>query len=108
MPGDAFMLALDSSSGKVVGYASLMMVPGRTDIAWHDMTAVLPEYRGRGIAKVLKRATIAWAIDHGLAALETGNDVENAPMRAVNFGLGYKPIPDEVGFRGPLAGEGPG
>jgi GNAT superfamily N-acetyltransferase len=108
MPGDAFMLAIDSSSGKVVGYASLMMVPGRTDIAWHDMTAVLPEYRGRGIAKVLKRATIAWAIDHGLAALETGNDVENAPMRAVNFGLGYKPIPDEVGFRGPLAGEGPG
>jgi GNAT superfamily N-acetyltransferase len=106
IPGDAFMLALDQSSGKVIGYASLMMVPSRTDIAWHDMTAVLPEYRGRGIAKVLKRATIAWAIDHGLTALETGNDVENAPMRAVNLGLGYKPIPDEVGFRGPLAGEG--
>ena len=108
IPGDAFMLAVESSSETVVGYASLMFVPGRTDMAWHDMTAVLPEYRGRGIAKVLKRATIAWAIDHGLTALETGNDVENAPMRAVNLGLGYKPIPDEVGFRGPLAGQSPG
>ena len=105
IPADAFMVALDSATGTVIGYASLMMVPGRTDIAWHDMTAVLPEYRGRGIAKVLKRATIAWAIDHGLTALETGNDVDNAPMRAVNTGLGYQPIPDEVGFRGPLAGE---
>jgi GNAT superfamily N-acetyltransferase len=106
IPPAAFMLAVDAPSGNVIGYASLMMVPGRTDVAWHDMTAVLPEYRGRGIAKVLKRATIAWAIDNGLAALETGNDVENAPMRAVNLGLGYKPIPDEIGFRGPLAGEG--
>jgi len=107
MPRDAFMLAVDAGSDRVVGYASLLMVPGRTDVAWHDMTAVLSEYRGRGIAKALKRATIVWAIDHGLTALETGNDVENAPMRAVNLGLGYKPIPDEVGFRGPLAGDGP-
>jgi GNAT superfamily N-acetyltransferase len=105
IPADAFMLALDRSSGAVIGYASLLFVPGRTDMAWHDMTAVLPAYRGRGIAKALKRATIAWAIDNGLVVLETGNDVENAPMRAVNLGLGYEPIPDEVGFRGPLADE---
>jgi RimJ/RimL family protein N-acetyltransferase len=72
------------------------------------MTAVLPAYRGRGIATALKRATIAWAIDHGLTALETGNDVENAPMRAVNLGLGYTPIPDEIGYRGPLAEDGTG
>jgi GNAT superfamily N-acetyltransferase len=85
-----------------------LFVPGRTDMAWHDMTAVLPAYRGRGIAKALKRATIAWAIDNGLVVLETGNDVENAPMRAVNLGLGYEPIPDEVGFRGPLADESAG
>ena len=107
IPADAFMIALDPATDTVVGYASLMFVPGRTDMAWHDMTAVLPAYRGRGIAKALKRATIAWAIDAGLTALETGNDVENAPMRAVNLGLGYKPIPDEIGFRGPLAADTP-
>ena len=103
IPAEAFMVALDASDGTVVGYASLMMVPGRTDVAWHDMTAVSPAYRGRGIATALKRATIAWAIDAGLTVLETGNDVENVPMRAVNARLGYVPIPDEIGYRGPLA-----
>jgi GNAT superfamily N-acetyltransferase len=105
IPADAFHIAVDDSTGTVIGYASLMRVPGRSDAAWHDMTAVAPEHRGRGIAKALKRATIAWAIGHGLRVLETGNDVTNAPMRAVNLRLGYTPIPDEIGFRGPLAGD---
>ena len=38
------------------------------------------------------------------SSITTG--ARNAPMRAVNLGLGYKPIPDEIGFRGPLAGAG--
>ena len=70
------------------------------------MTAVAPAHRGRGIATALKRATIVWAIEAGMRVLETGNDVENAPMRAVNATLGYRPIPDEIGLRGPLADEG--
>jgi RimJ/RimL family protein N-acetyltransferase len=105
IPPDAFYVALDAATGDVIGYASLMRIPGRPDAAWHDMTAVAPAHRGRGIAKALKRATIAWAIDAGMRVLETGNDVENAPMRAVNAALGYRPIPDEVGLRGPLADE---
>ena len=67
------------------------------------MTAVRRAYRGRGIAGALKRATIGWAVEHDLEALETGNDVENAPMRAVNAMLGYSPTPDWIGLRGPLA-----
>ncbi len=66
------------------------------------MTAVRRAWRGRGIAVALKRATIAWAIEHGLTALETGNDQENVAMRAVNGGLGYAPLPDEITMRGPL------
>ena len=106
MPSEAFHVALDAATGEVIGYASLMRIPGRPDAAWHDMTAVAPAHRGRGIATALKRATIVWAIDAGMRVLETGNDVENAPMRAVNATLGYRPIPDEIGFRGPLADEG--
>jgi RimJ/RimL family protein N-acetyltransferase len=68
------------------------------------MTAVLPAYRGRGIALALKRGTVAWAIAAGLTALETGNDVDNAPMRAVNAKLGFQPLPDTVTLRGPLVG----
>jgi len=101
IPKDAFFVALDAG-GRVVGYASLMLLPGSTTRAYHDMTAVLRAFRGRGIARALKLATIAWAIEHGLAVLETGNDEANAPMRALNARLGYRPMPDEIAMRGPL------
>jgi len=103
VPLDAFMVAVEAGTREVVGWASLMLVPSRPSEAWHDMTAVARARRGRGIASALKRATIAWAIEHGLEALETGNDEANAPMRAVNAKLGYRPIPDGVSLRGPLA-----
>ena len=103
IPADALAIAVDSATGDVAGWASLMFVPGSTTVAWHDMTAVARAWRGRGVATVLKHATIAWAIGHGLEALETGNDEENAPMRAINARLGYRPLPDELSFRGPLS-----
>lgn len=105
IPRDAFFVAVDEASGKVVGYASLCYAAGSTTIAYHDMTAVRRAHRGRGIAAALKRATIAWAVEHGLEALDTGNDEHNAPMRAVNLALRYQPLPDWVGLRGPLAPE---
>jgi RimJ/RimL family protein N-acetyltransferase len=55
------------------------------------------------VATALKRATIAWAVEHGLEALETGNDEDNLPMRAVNARLGYTPMPDLLTLRGPLS-----
>lgn len=102
IPRDGFFLALDGRDGGVVGYASLYLSPGDPTTAWHDMTAVLPAARGRGVARALKQATVRWAIAGGLAALETGNDPANAPMRAVNARLGYRPLPDRITFRGPL------
>ncbi|MFP5342582.1 MAG: N-acetyltransferase family protein [Candidatus Limnocylindria bacterium] len=104
IPADAFMLAVETGTDRVAGYASLQRLPGRPDVAWHDMTAVARAWRGRGLATTLKLATIAWAIEHGLTALETGNDEANAPMRAVNARLGYEPLPDEIVLRGPLIG----
>ena len=102
IPADAFWIAIDEASGDVAGYASLSFAAGSTTVAYHDMTAVRRAWRGRGIAAALKRATIAWAVGHDLEALDTGNDVENAPMRAVNLALGYRPLPDWIGQQGPL------
>jgi GNAT superfamily N-acetyltransferase len=96
------VVALDDADGRVVGYATIMLENGRPGVAFHDMTAVHPAYRGRGIATALKRATIAWAIRTGLTALETDNDEANAPMREVNRRLGYRPLPDWLLLRGPL------
>jgi mycothiol synthase len=104
IPADAFIVAVEAGTDRVAGYASLQTLPGQPDVAWHDMTAVDRAWRGRGLATTMKLATIAWAIEHGLTALETGNDEANAPMRAVNARLGYQPLPDEVVMRGPLIG----
>lgn len=103
IPSDGLAIALDATNDEVVGWASLLFAPGSSTLAWHDMTAVRPAWRGRGVATALKRATIAWAIAHGLETLETGNDEANAPMRAVNARLGYRTMPDVLTMRGPLA-----
>jgi GNAT superfamily N-acetyltransferase len=108
LPHDALFIAVDSASDEVAGYASLLFAPGSSTVAYHDMTAVMPGWRGRGVATALKRATIRWAVEHGLEWLETGNDEANAPMRAVNARLGYQPTPDLLGVRGPLATSVPG
>jgi len=64
------------------------------------MTAVRRAWRGHGLATALKLRTIAYAIDQGLAALETGNDEGNLAMQAVNRRLGYRPLPDLLTMRG--------
>src|SRR3954451_18894012 len=103
IPHHGFILALDEGTGRVVGYASLIRIPGaKRPSAWHDMTAVARDHRGRGIAGALKRATIRWAIADGIQVLEAGNDTDNAAMRAVNAQAGYRPLPDSLTMRGPL------
>jgi GNAT superfamily N-acetyltransferase len=103
IPPAAFMIAVDRPTGRVVGYASLLLMPaGTRRLAWHGMTAVARDWRGRGLAGALKRATIGWAIDNGLDAVESNNDTDNLAMRAVNARLGYQPAPDSLIMRGPL------
>lgn len=101
IPPWGFAVAIDADDA-VIGYASLIIVPGDEGVAWHDMTAIKRAWRGRGIATALKATTIAAAIEHGVTALETGNDIDNAAMRAVNARLGYRALPDQVTMRGPL------
>jgi mycothiol synthase len=103
IPAGGFAIALDAATGTVIGYASLLVLEGNPTVAWHAMTAVGRGWRGRGVASALKRATVAWATANGLEALETANDTDNAPMRAVNLRLGYQPRPDEIYYRGPVA-----
>ncbi len=105
IPPETFAVAIELATGQVAGYASLKLATAVPGLAYHDMTAVRPAYRGRGLAGALKRATIAWAIAAGIRELRTGNDEANAAMRAVNARLGYLPRPDYLAMRGPLRPE---
>ena len=93
---DAVFVAL--AGGEVAGYAKLSMSV-RQGYVMHDMTGVKRAFRGRGIASALKRAEIAWAKREGYRTLETFNDEENAPIRALNEKHGYRPARGSVTLR---------
>ena len=77
---DATFIAL--VDGEVAGYAKLSLSKSDTKVAYHDMTGVRREFRGRGIAAALKRTQIRWAKQAGYEKLQTANEVRNAPIRA--------------------------
>jgi GNAT superfamily N-acetyltransferase len=56
---------------------------------WSRMTATMPEYRGRGLAKLVKAAALHRAAEAGVRGAYTANYDGNAPMLAVNEWLGY-------------------
>ncbi len=58
-------------------------------------------WRGRGVAKAMKSAQIAWAKRTGLERLETANDSPNTAMLAVNRRLGYRVVAENVIVEGP-------
>ena len=69
---------------------SFLLVNPQEQVAANEMTGTLPEYRGRGLARLAKLAAIRWAAEQGLREIATGNDSENAPMLALNRSLGYE------------------
>jgi GNAT superfamily N-acetyltransferase len=87
----------------VVGYAKFSLTAARPTIAKHDMTGVKRNWRGRGVARALKCAQIAWAIQSGFEQLETSNEQRNTPIRSLNTQLGYRTMPGRVLMEGPLA-----
>ncbi|HSK17087.1 MAG TPA: GNAT family N-acetyltransferase [Gaiellaceae bacterium] len=59
--------------------------------AANDMTGTLPEFRGRGLARLAKLASARWAREQGIEWILTENDDGNPGMRALNASLGYRP-----------------
>jgi GNAT superfamily N-acetyltransferase len=60
--------------------------------ARHGMTGTLPAYRHRGLAHLVKLASIGWLADHGVTALFTDNDSANREMLDLNEHLGFRPL----------------
>ncbi|WP_066296242.1 GNAT family N-acetyltransferase [Bacillus sp. FJAT-29937] len=60
-------------------------------VVYTNYTGVQKEYRGRGIAKALKRISIDAAIKAGAHTMITDSEESNAPMQNVNRSIGYIP-----------------
>jgi GNAT superfamily N-acetyltransferase len=103
-PGDRPEATFVAVAGEdVVGYAKLSLNTVRSTSAYHDLTAVRRAWRGKGVARALKTAQIAWAKANGYEQLRTQNDERNAAMRKLNAELGYQPSIGRIFLRGPLA-----
>ncbi|GIJ32162.1 Predicted N-acetyltransferase YhbS [Micromonospora sediminimaris] len=59
---------------------------------WSDYTGTVPDFRGRGLARLAKLAALHRAAARGVTVAYTGNDAANAAMLAVNDRLGYRRV----------------
>jgi len=66
--------------------------------AANDMTGTLPAFRRRGLARLAKLGTIRWAAASEVGSIVTSNAEENAGIRALNAGLGYRRIGTQTFF----------
>ena len=62
------------------------------------ITGVLPEYRRRGIGRVLKLRVHAWGRANGFREIHTSTAGRNAPMLALNASLGYATVASWGGY----------
>lgn len=85
---DASTVILEN--GEPVAFA-LVISNRESGRAGAQMTAVRGDRRGRGLAYTVKVASLSRARELGLRTMLTSNDVENAPMLAVNRKLGFRP-----------------
>lgn len=58
-----------------------------------EFTGVLPEYRGRGVAALMKLRGVRYAEQRSFSELRTTNDVGNDAMRRLNERLGFRAQP---------------
>ncbi|MEV5820617.1 GNAT family N-acetyltransferase [Micromonospora haikouensis] len=80
--------------GKVTGgqVVAFSLVKRDGDRMWSDYTGTVPGHRGRGLARLVKTSALRRAAASGVRVAYTSNDAANAPMLAINQGLGYRPV----------------
>lgn len=67
-------------------------------IAANEMTGTLVAYRRRGLARLVKLATIRWAQEHDYERIFTGNAESNTAMLGLNVSLGYEAVDRETHY----------
>ncbi|MFF0344873.1 GNAT family N-acetyltransferase [Kribbella sp. NPDC004875] len=78
--------------------AAFTVVETDGDRMWSGMTGTIPQYRGQGLAKLVKSVALRRAAAAGITAAYTSNDDENGPMLAINNWLGYRRVQTELGL----------
>ncbi len=93
---DAFFLAKDGD--RFVGVSLLHRRLEQPDVLSQELTGLLPDYRGKGIAMALKLQTVKYARAHGYREIRTNNDTRNRPMLRINEAMGFAKEPAWIAF----------
>jgi len=80
--------------GRVLAFTLLLRDGTRL---WSDMTATVPEFRGMGLAGLIKRTALERAGGAGATVAYAANDEVNQPMLALNERLGYRALTTGIG-----------
>lgn len=94
---DAFFLAKHGDF--YVGESALKRSDAMPDVLQQQLTGVVPEFRGKGIATALKLRTVEYAQRHGYREIRTWNSSRNGPMLAINGKLEFVHQPAWIAFQ---------
>jgi len=98
------VILAETTDGAWVGL-SVLGFQEHTNVGWTNITGVLREWRGRGVATALKLRAIQAARDRHCLLILTENHEDNAPMRAVNRRLGFVADAPGVAYHKEIADE---
>jgi RimJ/RimL family protein N-acetyltransferase len=77
--------------GRMVALTTLELLPNGLGIT--GTTGVLAAHRGRGVATLVKLASLRYLKTHGYTEARTHNDTANPPILALNEKIGYRRLP---------------
>jgi len=100
---EAYFIAI--RAGRYVGKSALAKEGTDPGVIQQQLTAVLRDERGKGIAMALKLRTVEYAGSHGFREIRTWNDSLNRPMLAINEALGFAKEPVWITFGKDLSAE---
>ncbi|NNJ10966.1 GNAT family N-acetyltransferase [Chloroflexales bacterium ZM16-3] len=99
---DAFFVVRDGD--RYVGLSFMQRTADDPGLLHQELTGTLPEYRGMGLAKIMKLLTIAYAQRKGFRQIVTWVEDTNTSMVAINSGYGFVREPGLILLERPIAG----
>ena len=98
------VVALHEATGRVAGMTEPAFAPSEPERGYQGDTAVLDEFRGRGIGRFIKAEVMRWITTERpkTRTVTTSTATDNAPMIRVNQQLGYRAQPTLVDHQADL------